>query len=71
MTEPTKKQIREHFGHNGHECRVKIKRNGEVWRYGSREDTDRSCDYWAFVGYDNNIADDMSYFGNQINELKG
>jgi hypothetical protein len=67
-TMPTNKEIREYLGHNGRECRVKIKRNGEVWRHGSREDTDRSRDYWALVGYDNNIAADMAYFGNQMKE---
>tara|TARA_R110000737_G_C14243514_1_gene425241 strand:+ start:234 stop:428 length:195 start_codon:yes stop_codon:yes gene_type:complete len=59
----TSKQIREHLGHNGVECRVVIKRNGEVWRHGSPEDADRSRDYWAFIGYDNNIADSMAFHG--------
>lgn len=68
---PTNKQIREYLGHNGHECRVKIKRNGEVWRYGSCEDTDRSCDYWALVGYDNNIAADMAFHAANNSEAKG
>ena len=71
MTMPTNKQIREHLGHNGRECRVRIKRNGEVHRYGSREDTDRSRDYWVFVGYDTNIAADMLFFGANTNEAKG
>ena len=59
----TSKQIREHLGHNGVECRVVIKRNGEVWRHGSAEPADRSRDYWAFIGYDNNIADSMAFHG--------
>jgi hypothetical protein len=62
---PTNREIREYLGHNGRECRVRIRRNGEVWRHGSPEDTDRSRDHWAFVGYDNNIAADMALFGNK------
>ena len=67
---PTNKQIREYLGHN-RECRVRIKRNGEIWRYGSREDTDRSGDYWKLVGYDNNIVADMLFFGANTTEAKG
>ena len=68
---PTNKQIREYLGHNNRECRVRIKRNGEIWRYGSREDTDRSGDYWKLVGYDNNIVADMLFFGANTTEAKG
>ena len=68
---PTNKEIREYLGHNGRECCVRIKRNGEIWRYGSRQDTDRSSDYWALVGYDNNIAEDMLFFGANTTEAKG
>ena len=67
----TNSQIREYLGHNNRECRVRIKRNGEVWRYGSREDIDRSRDYWALVGYDNNIAADMAFYEAHKNEAKG
>jgi len=31
----TNKEIRDYYGHNGHECKVKIKRNGEIHRFGS------------------------------------
>tara|TARA_R110000787_G_scaffold229613_5_gene337174 strand:- start:2665 stop:2874 length:210 start_codon:yes stop_codon:yes gene_type:complete len=68
---PTNKQIREYLGHNNRECRVRIKRNGQVWRYGSREDTDRSGDYWALVGYDNNIKDDMAFHAANNSKAKG
>tara|TARA_R110002126_G_C10348807_1_gene491455 strand:+ start:771 stop:980 length:210 start_codon:yes stop_codon:yes gene_type:complete len=67
----TNSQIREYLGHNGRECRVRIKRNGEIWRYGSRQDIDRSCDYWALVGYDNNIVADMLFFAANTTEAKG
>jgi len=47
----TKKQIREYYGHNGQDCRVRITRNGEVLRYGSPDPFDRSKDYWQFICY--------------------
>ncbi len=59
---PTNKQIRDYLGHNGRECRVRIKRNGEIWRFGSREDTDRSHDYWAHIGYDTEVGADMEFY---------
>jgi hypothetical protein len=46
----TDKQIREWYGHNGRECRVCIRRDGTVERYGSPDPTDRSADYWAYLG---------------------
>lgn len=50
MTKITDKAIREYFGHNGFECRVRISRDGEITRYGSPVVTDRSHDYWATIG---------------------
>lgn len=50
MTRITDKAIREHYGHNGVECVVRIKRNGEIHRYGSPDPFDRSRDYWHYVG---------------------
>ncbi len=50
MTRAEASQIREHLGHNGAECRVRIHRDGRVERYGSPDPTDRSRDFWAFVG---------------------
>ena len=55
--EMTKKQIREYLGHNGHECRVVIHRNGMISRYGSSDPTDRSEDFWQYVG-------EVSYYNN-------
>lgn len=46
----TNKQIRDYLGHNGCECRVRITRDGRVLRYGSPEPTDRSRDYWSYMG---------------------
>lgn len=50
MARITDRAIREYYGHNGVECVVKIKRNGEVHRYGSPDPVDRSKDYWHIVG---------------------
>lgn len=47
----TNKEIREHLGHNGVECRVRITRDGKIYRHGSPVVTDRSKDYWALIGY--------------------
>lgn len=44
------KDIREFLGHNGSECRVRIKKNKEVWRYGSPVPTNRDSDFWAYMG---------------------
>ncbi len=52
----TDREIREHMGHNGVECRVRITRDGKVERHGSPEPTDRSADYWAAMGTREEIA---------------
>ena len=45
------KEIRDRLGHNGRECMVRIARDGsKVERYGSPEPTDRSSDYWQYLG---------------------
>lgn len=46
----TDKAIRNYYGHNGTECRVRISRDGSIHRYGSPVTTDRSKDFWALVG---------------------
>lgn len=46
----TDKAIREYYGHNGHECRVRISRDGTITRHGSPDPFDRSKDFWAFIG---------------------
>lgn len=56
----TDRDIREHLGHNGRECRVRIKRNGEVYRHGSPTPTDRSRDFWAYMGERDEIAHGIS-----------
>ena len=48
--EVTDADIRRYLGHNGVECKVRIKRNGDVCRYGSPEPTDRSLDFWVWIG---------------------
>ena len=53
------KEIREHLGHNGAECRVVIHRDGRVDRFGSPEATDRSKDYWSYMGQVDEIKRDM------------
>ena len=49
-TKVTNKMIREFFGHNGHECKVRISQDDAVLRYGSRDPADRSADYWQWLG---------------------
>lgn len=46
-----KKFVREYLGHNEGSVKVKIKESGEVNIIGSREDTDRSKDFWRFAGW--------------------
>ena len=46
----TNQQIREYLGHNGSECRVRISRDGRITRHGSPNPTDRSQDFWAYMG---------------------
>jgi hypothetical protein len=50
MAKITDKEIRKYLGHNGVECSVKIGRDGRVERYGSPTVTDRSMDFWAYMG---------------------
>lgn len=50
MAKITDRAIREYLGHNGVECRVRIGRDGRVERYGSPNTTDRSKDFWAYMG---------------------
>ena len=47
----TNKQIREYLGHNGHECRVRITRDGKIYRHGSAVVIDRTKDFWACMGH--------------------
>lgn len=62
----TDKEIRNHFGHNGSECKVRIARDGDriVSRYGSPNPTDRGHDFWSFLGY---RAEIVSIITRQIN----
>jgi len=46
----TKKSLREWIGHNGVECRVRLKRNGEVLMFGCPVETNRNLDFWRVVG---------------------
>ena len=47
----TSKQLREHLGHNGSECRVTISRRGVIKRFGSPDPFDRSADFWKSLGH--------------------
>lgn len=53
------KAIREYLGHCPSECRVRIKRDGNVERYGSPDLFDRSKDVWVFMGHRDDIAREM------------
>lgn len=44
------KEIRRYLGHNGVECRVRIGRDGMIYRYGSPDVSDRSKDRWEMLG---------------------
>ena len=46
----TDADIRSYLGHNGHECRVRVQRNGEVHRFGAPNIIDRSRDFWTYQG---------------------
>jgi len=59
MTTITDNEIRKYLGHNGCECRVRVLPNGQVERYGSRDPFDRSKDFWAFMGWRQDIAREM------------
>jgi hypothetical protein len=52
MKKVTDHQIRQHYGHNGLECRVTVSRlgDGRVMRHGSPDPTDRSKDFWTVIG---------------------
>lgn len=63
----TDKRIRKWLGHNGYECRVKIKRDGTVWRYGACDPFDRSKDFWGYMGTRDEICDEIA----QIDALQG
>ena len=57
----TQSMIREYLGHNGHECRVRITRGGEVHRIGKAFDPfDRSRDYWHYCGTVDDIARELA-----------
>lgn len=63
MTQITDKAIRDYMGHNGAECRVRVTRDGRVLRHGSPEPTDRSRDYWAWLGWRDDIVERMGREG--------
>tara|TARA_R110000751_G_scaffold72231_1_gene146455 strand:+ start:738 stop:932 length:195 start_codon:yes stop_codon:yes gene_type:complete len=50
MKNKTNQEIRKYLGHALPECRVVIHRNGEIERYGSPNPSDRSQDFWSYVG---------------------
>lgn len=55
----TDKWVREYCGHNGHECEVRIQRDGKVIRNGHPDPTNRTMDYWHFVGYKDDIRKEI------------
>tara|TARA_R110000803_G_C11907605_1_gene312848 strand:+ start:713 stop:913 length:201 start_codon:yes stop_codon:yes gene_type:complete len=44
------KEIRAYLGHALPECRVVIHKNGEIERYGSSDLSNRSKDFWSYMG---------------------
>ena len=46
----TNKDVRDYLGHDGSNCKVKIKSGGKVWMYGSADAFDRTWDWWHFIG---------------------
>lgn len=57
------KQIRDYLGHNGAECRVTIKRDGSVHRFGSDDAFDRSQDGWHYMGTRDEIIREIEQSG--------
>ena len=68
--EITDKEIMEYLGHNGGSCRVRIKRTGEVERYGSPYPLDRSRDYWHFCGWRDHIVDEVLVRNSWLEEAR-
>jgi hypothetical protein len=60
MERITDKAIREHLGHNGNECRVRIQRDGIVLRNGSPDHADRGKDEWLYIGRRSDIVRSMT-----------
>ena len=53
----TNKQLRTYLEHGIGSRQIKIKRDGSIVAFGSaHSDTDRSLDYWQWVGYRDDIA---------------
>ena len=67
MTKVTNKIVREYLGHNGVECKVIIKKSGEVYRRGSPDPFDRSADYWCHIGYIDDIKKEIVDIGYKQN----
>lgn len=65
----TNKEIREYLGHNGRECCVVIRRNGEVHRFGSPDTSNRSGDFWAYMGYRDELAEQIAWESSTLTQL--
>ena len=69
----TNKQLRTYLEHGIGSRQIKIKRDGSILAFGSTRDTDRSMDYWQWVGYRDDIerqsrsADGLTMICNQCN----
>jgi hypothetical protein len=52
----TNKELRTYLNHGIGSRRIKIKRDGSIVAFGSaHSDTDRSMDFWQWVGYREDI----------------
>tara|TARA_R100000306_G_C4319438_1_gene114368 strand:+ start:360 stop:605 length:246 start_codon:yes stop_codon:yes gene_type:complete len=62
----TNAQIRRYLGHElpdslgVRSCRVKIKRDGTIHRYGSPDPFDRTCDHWHYLGHRDDCAKEIA-----------
>jgi hypothetical protein len=51
----TNKELRTYLEHGIGTRRIKIKRDGSIVAYGSTRDTDRSLDFWQWIGFRDDI----------------
>jgi len=68
LPEISRKDVREYLGHNGVTCKVRIREDGSVERYGSINPSDRSKDYWEFMGFKDKIVAEIKE--NKKTEIK-
>jgi len=62
-TEITHKEIREYLGHDGSNCKVMIGRDKKIFRKVHPDPFNRTRDYKHFVGYLDDIKNEMQLAG--------